>query len=129
VEPPPPVGSDDWVALIAGELPVAPAGAWAVLPSCGAVVSFTGTSRDHSGRPGSGAERTGVTTLQYEAYDEQAVPRLDEAFVAARFCIDAIKATVPIWKREVWPGGSAWGVDAHPVGDAASFDARIGKQA
>ena len=38
-----------------------------------------------------------------------------EAFDAARFGIDAIKAGVPIWKRETWDGGSAWGLDAHPV--------------
>ncbi|MGH3733023.1 MAG: molybdopterin synthase catalytic subunit [Acidimicrobiales bacterium] len=31
-----------------------------------------------------------------------------EAFDAARFCIDALKRCVPMWKREVWEGGSAW---------------------
>ena len=42
-------------------------------------------------------------------------PHRTEAFDAARFGIDAIKAGVPIWKRETWDGGSAWGLDAHPV--------------
>jgi molybdopterin synthase catalytic subunit len=42
-------------------------------------------------------------------------PHRPEAFDAARFGIDAIKAGVPIWKRETWEGGSAWGLDAHPV--------------
>jgi molybdopterin synthase catalytic subunit len=42
-------------------------------------------------------------------------PHRPEAFDAARFGIDAIKAGVPIWKRETWAGGSAWGLDAHPV--------------
>ncbi len=37
------------------------------------------------------------------------------AFDAARFCIDTLKETVPIWKREHWAGGSDWGVDARPV--------------
>lgn len=40
-----------------------------------------------------------------------------EAFSAARFAIDRLKATVPIWKREVWDGGEDWGLDASPVGD------------
>lgn len=38
-----------------------------------------------------------------------------EAFAGARFGIDTLKATVPIWKRETWEGGSDWGLDAHPV--------------
>jgi molybdopterin synthase catalytic subunit len=42
-------------------------------------------------------------------------PHRDEAFTAARWCIDAIKETLPIWKRETWNGGSDWGTDAHPV--------------
>ena len=38
----------------------------------------------------------------------------DEAFAAARWAIDELKATVAIWKREHWAaGGSRWpGVDA-----------------
>lgn len=35
-------------------------------------------------------------------------PHRDEAFLAARFCIDAVKKAVPMWKREFWAGGSAW---------------------
>lgn len=42
-----------------------------------------------------------------------------EAFTAARFAIDRLKATVPIWKREAWAGGEDWGLDASPVGDLA----------
>ena len=38
-----------------------------------------------------------------------------EAFEAARFCIDTLKETVPIWKREHWEGGSDWGTGANPV--------------
>jgi molybdopterin synthase catalytic subunit len=33
-------------------------------------------------------------------------PHRPEAFDAARFCIDTIKQTVPIWKREAWSGGA-----------------------
>jgi molybdopterin synthase catalytic subunit len=35
-------------------------------------------------------------------------PHRAEAFEAARFCIDTIKETVPIWKRETWDQGSDW---------------------
>lgn len=131
-------------------LPVGRATDWAVRADCGAVVTFCGTARDHAeGRPG-------VTELEYEAYEEQVVPRLaaiaaearsrwelgrlvllhrvgpvavgetsvvvavssahrPEAFAAARFAIDRLKATVPIWKREAWDGGEDWGLDATPL--------------
>jgi len=42
-------------------------------------------------------------------------PHRAEAFEAAQFCIDTLKATVPIWKREHWEGGSDWAEQAHPV--------------
>jgi molybdopterin synthase catalytic subunit len=46
-------------------------------------------------------------------------PHRDEAFAAARFCIDAVKASAPIWKRETWSGGEAWGTDASGLVDAS----------
>ena len=142
---------DTWRGLVEDVLPVAAAYEWAIRPDCGAVVLFSGTARDHS--PG----RDGVEVLEYEAYDEQVVPRLraiaddarirwstvrrialihrtgvvpvgesavivvvsaphrDEAFAAARFCIDALKATVPIWKREEWAGGASWGLEPQHI--------------
>jgi molybdopterin synthase catalytic subunit len=36
-------------------------------------------------------------------------PHRAEAFEAARFCIDTLKQTAPIWKREAFAGGAAWG--------------------
>jgi molybdopterin synthase catalytic subunit len=42
-------------------------------------------------------------------------PHRAEAFEAARFCIDTLKETVPIWKREHWVGGSDWATGSHPV--------------
>ena len=42
-------------------------------------------------------------------------PHRPEAFEAARFCIDTLKETVPIWKLEHWDGGSDWATCAHPV--------------
>lgn len=137
-----------WVALSASTLPVAEAAAWVVLPSCGATVTFTGTARDHA--PG----RPDVHRLEYEAYEEPAVRRLEalaeelrvrwpdlgrvallhrtgvvelgdaavvvavsaphraEAFEAARYGIDELKRTAPIWKRESWAGGESWGLEA-----------------
>ena len=40
----------------------------------------------------------------------------DAAFDTARFCIDTLKETVPIWKQEHWEGGgTGWAVDDHPI--------------
>jgi molybdopterin synthase catalytic subunit len=147
----PPPDLDDWVGLSEAPLPVGAAADWAVRPDCGAVVLFSGTARDHA------AGRDDVTLLEYEAYAEQAEPRMraivdevrarwpevgrlallhrlgevgvgessvvvvasaphrSEAFAAARFAIDTLKVTVPIWKREHWRGGVDWGTDAQPV--------------
>ena len=44
-------------------------------------------------------------------------PHRAEAFEAARFGIDTLKATVPIWKRETWEGGEDWGLCAHDLED------------
>lgn len=32
----------------------------------------------------------------------------EEAFAAGRYIIDELKARVPIWKKEHWPGGAEW---------------------
>lgn len=129
---------------------------WCVLPSCGAVVLFSGTVRDHA-TDATGAFRDGVEHLTYEAYEEQVVPTLlaiadearttwptlgriallhrtgqlglgessvivavssphrPEAFEAARFGIDALKRSAPIWKQESWDGGQDWGLGAHEI--------------
>ena len=47
-----------------------------------------------------------------------AAPHRAEAFEAARWCIDTLKHTVPIWKKETWAGGSDWStcaLEAEPV--------------
>lgn len=149
----PPDDRPDWLGLTDGPLPVGQAADWAVLPSCGAMVLFSGTARDHA--PG----RDGVEQLEYEAYEEHVVPRLadiasrmraewptlgrivllhrigtvpvgessvvvvassphrPEAFAAARFGIDTLKSTVPIWKRERWKDGESWGLEAQHIAD------------
>lgn len=45
-----------------------------------------------------------------------AAPHRGEAFEAARWCIDTLKATVPIWKYETWRGGEDWSEHATPLG-------------
>ena len=50
-------------------------------------------------------------------------PHRDTAFDAGRWCIDTLKATVPIWKREAWAGGEHWGVDAPQVADVTDSTA------
>jgi molybdopterin synthase catalytic subunit len=42
-------------------------------------------------------------------------PHRGAAFDAARFCIDTLKETVPIWKQEHWAAGSGWGLGAAPL--------------
>ncbi|MDP9074550.1 MAG: molybdenum cofactor biosynthesis protein MoaE, partial [Actinomycetota bacterium] len=42
-------------------------------------------------------------------------PHREAAFEAARWTIDTLKATVPIWKRETWEGGVGWGTDASDI--------------
>jgi len=37
------------------------------------------------------------------------------AFDAARYAIDALKESAPIWKKENWSGGSDWGTGAHDI--------------
>jgi molybdopterin synthase catalytic subunit len=45
-------------------------------------------------------------------------PHRAEAFEAARFCIDTLKTSVPIWKRETWSDGSEWALCSHELVDA-----------
>ena len=77
-----PETGDSWLGLTEARLPVDEVLAWAGRPDCGAVVLFCGNARDHS------VGRSGVNLLDYEAYDEQVVPRLA-----------AIEAAL----REQWP--------------------------
>ncbi len=42
-------------------------------------------------------------------------PHRHEAFEAAKYLIDTVKNCVPMWKREVWQGGSAWSEEAHSI--------------
>jgi molybdopterin synthase catalytic subunit len=45
-------------------------------------------------------------------------PHRPEAFEASRFAIEALKSSVPIWKRETWADGEDWSLDGHQPVDA-----------
>ena len=63
--------------------------------------------------------RTGVVELGDAAVVVAvSAPHRGEAFEAARFAIDELKRTVPIWKREAWEGGESWGLEAQHLGGA-----------
>jgi molybdopterin synthase catalytic subunit len=47
-------------------------------------------------------------------------PHRGEAFASARFCIDTLKHTVPIWQHETWEGGSDWTVCTSDLADAGA---------
>ena len=74
----PPDDGDDWLGLTDVELPIGELYDWCVRGDCGAVVLFSGTVRDHA------EGRTGVTHLEYEAYDEMVVPKLEEIVAETR---------------------------------------------
>jgi molybdopterin synthase catalytic subunit len=50
-------------------------------------------------------------------------PHRETAFGAARFGIDALKASVPIWKKESWDGGESWGLEAQHLVEAGEVRA------
>lgn len=152
--------ASDRIELITDAIDVADMYDWAVTKSCGAVVLFSGTVRDHADG------RHDVSTLAYEAYEEPArcrmldiaaemrrrwpdlgrigmvhrvgllqltdsavvvvvsAPHRPSAFEAARFAIDTLKDTVPIWKRETWADGSDWGTNAQPIIDVSATSRR-----
>ncbi|KAF6020057.1 MOCS2 [Bugula neritina] len=108
-----------------------------VLPSCGAISTFIGTTRDNF-------NDKKVIRLEYECYNSMALKELEKiclqmrnkfedlgrvcivhrlglvpvceasvfiavssphraaAIAAAEFCINQVKATVPIWKKEIY---------------------------
>ena len=84
-------------------------------------------------RPGRGGRSLGRLALLHrtgvlEVGDSAAVvvvvsaPHRAEAFDAARFCIDTLKRSVPIWKRETWSDGESWGLEAQHIVDARQQD-------
>jgi molybdopterin synthase catalytic subunit len=65
--------------------------------------------------------RTGVLAVGESAVVVVvSAPHRAEAFDAARFCIDTLKRSVPIWKRETWADGESWGLEAQHIVDAGA---------
>ena len=56
-----------------------------------------------------------------------AAPHRPEAFAAARYAIDAVKASAPIWKHEEWEDGADWGTGAHRPVAAAEVPTSTGR--
>jgi molybdopterin synthase catalytic subunit len=62
-----------------------------------------------------------VHRLGHLALSETAVavvvssPHRAEAFAAALACIDRVKESVPIWKKEHWADGSDWALGEQPL--------------
>ena len=44
-------------------------------------------------------------------------PHRDSAYAANRFAIDTLKASVPVWKKEIYADGSMWKSNAEGAGD------------
>ena len=49
-------------------------------------------------------------------------PHRPDAFAAARFAIDAVKSSAPIWKLEEWSGGRDWGTGATTITEASRVE-------
>jgi molybdopterin synthase catalytic subunit len=62
--------------------------------------------------------RTGTLALS-EAAVVVAVsaPHRAGAFDAARWIMDAVKSSAPVWKKEHWAGGARWGTGARDIVD------------
>ncbi len=144
-------GEAIWLRVQSDPLSVDECMAFAEDPRAGAVVLFSGNVRDHSDG------RSGVTLLEYEAYESQVLASFERiaqeaaarfeglrrivihhrlgpcqlgestvlvvvssehraaGFDAARFCIDSLKQTSPIWKKEHWGGDSDWALGASEI--------------
>ncbi len=60
--------------------------------------------------------RIGVVSLsESSVLVAVSAPHRHEAFDAARFAIDAVKASAPIWKHETWAQGADWGISEQAV--------------
>lgn len=86
-----------------------------VVPSFAAIDAELRTRWPHTGRVAL-LHRVGRLELSESSVVAcVSAPHRPEAFEAARYAIDALKASAPIWKHESWADGSGWGTGAHPV--------------
>ena len=135
-------GDNYWVGLQYGELNIDDIESLVCHDSCGAVLSFTGRTRNNF-------EGKTVVQLCYECYIPMALKEMENiildlqrrdskiriamyhrlgevgvgeasviisiatphrilAYEASRYAIDTLKSQVPIFKKEVYEGGSTW---------------------
>jgi molybdopterin synthase catalytic subunit len=87
----PPEG-DDWLAVTEDPLDSGSALEWVGGERWGGVVGFFGVVRDHA------EGRTGVVAVDYEAYEDQVVPRLVELAASARARVPEVGRIV-LWHR------------------------------
>jgi molybdopterin synthase catalytic subunit len=60
--------------------------------------------------------RTGSLTVgEVSVIIAVSTPHRAEAYAASRFCIDALKERVPVWKKERYADGAAWKANAPPA--------------
>jgi molybdopterin synthase catalytic subunit len=60
--------------------------------------------------------RVGVVRLEEPAVViAVSAPHRGAAYEASQFCIDTVKKCVPMWKREMWAGGSAWSQESQDL--------------
>ena len=72
------VQGDNWLELTPEPLASERAIVWVERPSCGAVACFVGIVRDHA------EGRSGVKSIEYEAYTLQVLPRFEAIAATAR---------------------------------------------
>ncbi len=86
-----------------------------VTPRLGAIVAEARTRWPSLGRVAV-LHRTGLLGVgEASVVVAVSAPHRGDAFDGARFCIDTLKATVPIWKREAWADGEDWSTCAHAI--------------
>jgi molybdopterin synthase catalytic subunit len=137
--------ASDWIELTRDPLEMQAPFDFVVTPQTGAVASFAGTTRQDTD-----IEQGAVQSLEYEAFEEAALSRMEEiarkarenwpelvrvailhrigtvevgkpsvviaasaphraqALEAVSYMIDALKQSVPIWKKEKGEKGSRW---------------------
>jgi molybdopterin synthase catalytic subunit len=84
-----------------------------VVPAFAAIEAELRSRWPHTGRVAL-LHRIGVVSLmESSVVAAVSAQHRPEAFEAARFAIDAIKASAPIWKHESWAEGADWGTAAH----------------
>ncbi|XP_067941824.1 molybdopterin synthase catalytic subunit-like isoform X2 [Watersipora subatra] len=111
--------TDDIIEIKWDELDVNSCVQSVVLPQCGAVSTFIGTTRNNF-------DGKAVKSLEYECYSKMALKQMQNicrglrrewpdigrislvhrigksAIAATESCIELLKASVPIWKKEIY---------------------------